>query len=123
MTLNDKFILQISGQEETLIECKQLINSAGLFASEVASKINGLDKKFVPKTFYAKGNYFSVGRNLGINHLIYPIPEGFGLGIHLTLELDHTMKFGPDVEWVERADNYEVGIDRKQNFANEIILV
>ena len=48
LSKKDKFVLHISDQEETLIECKQLINSAGLFASEVASKIQVLDKKFVP---------------------------------------------------------------------------
>ena len=37
----NKFILYLSGQEETSIECNYLINSAGLFASEVASKIHG----------------------------------------------------------------------------------
>ena len=117
---NNKFTLCVSGQEETLIECKQLINSAGLFASDVAAKINGLDKKFIPKTFYAKGNYFSVGRNLGINHLIYPIPEGFGLGVHLTLELDHSVKFGPDVQWIDDPLDYAVDINRKDKFIFEI---
>ena len=113
---NNKFILHVSGQEETLIECNQLINSAGLFASDVASKIDGLEKKFIPKTFYAKGNYFSAGRNLGIRHLIYPIPEGFGLGIHLTLELDHSVKFGPDVQWIDNPMDYSVDESRKNNF-------
>ena len=55
---NNRFILHVSGQEEILIECNQLINAAGLFASNVADKIYGLEKKFIPKTFYAKGNYF-----------------------------------------------------------------
>ena len=117
---NNKFILHVSGQEETLIESTQLINSAGLFATEVALKIDGLDHKFIPKTFYAKGNYFSVGKNLGIKHLIYPIPEGFGLGIHLTLELDHSVKFGPDVQWINNPLDYSVDEDRKDNFIVEI---
>ena len=69
---------------------------------------------------YAKGNYFSVGKNLGIKHLIYPIPEGFGLGIHLTLELDNSVKFGPDVEWIENPQDYSVNEKRKKNFIFEI---
>ncbi len=117
---NNKFILRVSGQEETLIESSKLINSAGLFASDVAAKIDGLDNKFIPKTFYAKGNYFSVGKKLGINHLIYPIPEGFGLGVHLTLELDHSVKFGPDVQWVDDPLDYSADINRKDKFASEI---
>jgi len=117
---NNKFILHVSGQEEALIESSQLINSAGLFASDVAAKIDGLNNKFIPKTFYAKGNYFSVGKKLGINHLIYPIPEGFGLGVHLTLELDHSVKFGPDVQWVDDPLDYSVDKNRKDKFASEI---
>jgi L-2-hydroxyglutarate oxidase LhgO len=70
--------------------------------------------------FYAKGNYFSVGKNLGIKHLIYPIPEGFGLGIHLTLELDHSVKFGPDVQWIDNPLDYSVDENRKDNFIVEI---
>ena len=117
---NNKFVLHVSWQEETLIESTQLINSAGLSATDVASKIKGLDKKFIPKLFYAKGNYFSVNKNLGINHLIYPIPEGFGLGIHLTLELDHSIKFGPDVQWIDNPLDYSVDENRKDNFIFEI---
>ena len=41
---HNKFILHVSGQEKTLIECNYLINSAGLFATDIASKIDCLDK-------------------------------------------------------------------------------
>jgi len=117
---NNKFVLCITGQDKTTVECNQLVNSAGLLASDVATLIDGLDKKFVPKTFYAKGNYFSAGKYFDIRHLVYPIPEGFGLGIHLTLELDHSVKFGPDVEWIDDPNNYIVDENRKNNFIPEI---
>ena len=117
------FTVQVYDQQNNLtsIECKYLINSAGLYASNIANSIEGLDKKFIPKTYFAKGNYFSLSRDLGIKHLIYPIPEGFGLGIHLTLEMDNTIKFGPDVEWVENINDYEVKENRKIEFAAEIL--
>lgn len=37
-------------------------------------------------------------------HLVYPLPEPGGLGIHLTLDLAGHARFGPDVEWVPSAD-------------------
>jgi L-2-hydroxyglutarate oxidase LhgO len=117
----NKFLLSVMNDSETTIECKKLVNSAGLFASNVANTIEELKKEFIPKTYYAKGNYFSVSKNLGIRHLIYPIPEGFVLGIHLTLELDHSIKFGPDVEWVDKPDDYKVDINKKKLFINEIM--
>jgi len=119
---NDKFKILVKDfhENETTIICERLVNSAGLFSSEVAKNIEGLNKKFVPKTYYAKGNYFSINKNLGIHHLIYPIPDGFGLGSHLTLEMDNSIKFGPDVEWVESPQDYYVDISRKQTFIREI---
>ena len=116
-----KFKLNVKNENETIIQCNELINSAGIFAAEVTKKINNFKKELIPETFYAKGNYFSTSKDFGIRHLIYPIPEGFGLGIHLTLELDNTIKFGPDVEWVDSPEDYEVNINSKEKFVAEIM--
>ena len=115
------FTLLIENNEQTTIQCKELINSAGLYASEIANKIEELKKEFVPKTFFAKGNYFSINKDLGIRHLVYPIPNEFSLGIHLTPELDYSVKFGPDFEWIEDRENYKVDINKKKLFINEIM--
>ena len=79
-----------------------------------------LKKEFIPKTFFAKGNYFSINKDLGIRHLVYPIPNEFSLGIHLTPELDYSIKFGPDFEWITDPENYKVDINKKELFINEI---
>jgi L-2-hydroxyglutarate oxidase LhgO len=41
-------------------------------------------------------------------HLIYPVPERDGLGVHLTLDLAGRGRFGPDTEWV---DGLDYGLD------------
>ena len=110
-----------NNNQETTIKCRNLINSTGLYATDIANKIEGLKKEFVPKTFFAKGNYFSINKDLGIRHLVYPIPNEFSLGIHLTPELDYSVKFGPDFEWVEDRENYKVDINKKKLFINEIM--
>jgi 2-hydroxyglutarate dehydrogenase len=81
---------------------KYLINCAGLFASQVARNIAPLNKSFVPKVFYAKGNYFKIdSRKQLFQTLVYPLPHaGSGLGIHATINLDGSVKFGPDIEWL-----------------------
>ncbi len=90
-----------SGEEFTLL-AERFINAAGLGAQAIASTINGLAADFVPELYLAKGNYFSaLGKN-PFSHLIYPVPEDGGLGVHLTLDLNGQMRFGPDVEWFER---------------------
>ncbi len=95
------FRIQAAGTE---ISCKKLINAAGLWASAVAKKIDGLDAAMVPETYFAKGHYFSVAQRGVFSRLVYPMPEPGGLGVHVTLDMAGQMRFGPDVEWVEQID-------------------
>ena len=95
------------------------VNACGLDAPAVASTIAGLPQRFVPRARYAKGNYFSAPGRTPFKHLIYPVPEEGGLGVHLTLDLDGRMRFGPDVEWVEEID-YSVDPQRADRFYAEI---
>ena len=113
-------IQNTDNKEETIIKCKTLINSAGLYASDIANNIEELKKEFIPKTFFGKGNYFNINKDLGIRHLIYPVPNEFSLGLHLTPELDNSVKFGPDFEWVDNSNDYTVNINKKEIFINEI---
>ena len=118
----NKFEILVEDNEKnkTIIIADYLINSAGLFASEVANNINFLDKKYIPQTYFAKGNYFSINKKLPIKHLIYPVPEKIGLGIHLTLEVDNAIKFGPDVHWVDDPNDYSVDPNLSENFCISI---
>ena len=89
------------------VACNVLVNSAGLRAPSVARTIEGFSGKFIPKEFYAKGNYYSLTRKAPFSRLVYPVPEPGGLGVHVTLDLAGQARFGPDVEWVDRID-YQV---------------
>ena len=93
--------LQIGGADGMQIQTKLLINCAGMSAPAVAQKIECLAKDQVPKAYFAKGNYFSLSGKSPFTHLIYPIPEPGGLGVHLTLDMGGQAKFGPDVEWLD----------------------
>jgi L-2-hydroxyglutarate oxidase LhgO len=101
------------------IGTRHFINAAGLCANAVAASLAGLDRKFVPPLHYAKGNYFSVTGKPAFSHLIYPVPEPGGLGVHLTLDLNGGMRFGPDVEWIDAID-YRVDPKRADHFYGEI---
>jgi L-2-hydroxyglutarate oxidase LhgO len=78
-----------------------LINATGLYAPLLAQRFQGLSPQFVPPAHFAKGNYYSLAGKAPFKHLIYPIPEAAGLGVHLTLDLGGQAKFGPDVQWLE----------------------
>nr|WP_299363079.1 FAD-dependent oxidoreductase [uncultured Paracoccus sp.] len=99
--------------------CRVLVNAAGLRASDVARAIDGLDPGHVPDTLLARGSYFAVPGRPAFSHLVYPVPEPGGLGVHLTLDLGGSMRFGPDVEWIDRID-YQVNGARMGHFADQI---
>ena len=101
--------------EETKIQSKFLVNSAGLRAPSIARLITGFPSEKVPPEFYAKGNYYSLAGRAPFSRLVYPVPEPGGLGVHVTLDLAGQARFGPDVEWVERI-NYEVDPRRAERF-------
>lgn len=97
----DGFELEIGGADGMKIQTRLLINCAGMSAPAIAKKIEGLAQDQIPKAYFAKGNYFSLSGKSPFKHLIYPIPEPGGLGVHLTLDMGGQAKFGPDVEWLE----------------------
>jgi L-2-hydroxyglutarate oxidase LhgO len=104
------------GPEPAELQAELVINSAGLDAWELSSRIGGLDRRTIPPRYLAKGNYFNLaGARAPFHHLVYPVPERGGLGIHLTLDLRGQARFGPDVEWVDEI-NYNVDPGRARNF-------
>jgi L-2-hydroxyglutarate oxidase LhgO len=90
--------------EEMHLSCTTLVNSAGLWAQHVAGLVESLDPAFVPPLFLAKGNYVTLTGKSPFTHLVYPVPEPGGLGIHLTLDMGGAARFGPNVEWLETRD-------------------
>ena len=98
---SEGFILEIGGADGMQIQTRLLINCAGMSAPAIAQKIEGLAPEHIPKAYFAKGNYFSLSGKSPFTHLIYPIPEPGGLGVHLTLDMGGQAKFGPDVEWLD----------------------
>ena len=97
------------------IDATVVVNCAGLDAQHVAQRFEGLSGDYIPKIFYAKGNYYGVEGRVPFQRLIYPVPEEGGLGVHLTLDLSGRARFGPDVEWVDHVD-YRVDPQRAESF-------
>jgi len=107
--------LDAGGEAPMSLECRILINAAGLGAPAVARSIDGMPVEAIPPAYLAKGNYFSCSGRAPFSHLIYPVPEPGGLGVHLTLDLAGQARFGPDVEWVNSVD-YAVDPARAARF-------
>ena len=106
----------VSMVDGSVLATRTLINAAGLMAPALAHQFSGLAPQHIPKAYFAKGNYFTLNSPAPFRHLIYPVPESAGLGVHLTLDLGGQAKFGPDVQWVDTPDDFQVDASRGDAF-------
>lgn len=105
--------------EPFALETGAFINAAGLDAQALAGRIEGFPQNRIPPLWLARGNYFALSGRSPFSRLIYPVPVDGGLGVHLTLDLAGSARFGPDVEWVDHVD-YTVDPVRGAAFYDEI---
>lgn len=112
--------INLVASDGTCLQAKTVVNAAGLQAPALARCFKGLDPRHVTRAWFAKGNYFTLSSRAPFSHLIYPVPQAAGLGVHLTLDLGGQAKFGPDVQWVSSADDLAVDPARGDAFYAEV---
>lgn len=121
---SDGIAVTVDGASALEVNARIVVNCAGLHAQQVARAIAGLPAVSVAPAVYAKGNYFSLIGASPFRHLVYPLPEPGGLGVHCTLDLGGQAKFGPDVEWLDGVDidaiDYQVAPERGEQFFSAI---
>ena len=104
----------IETQREKL-KAEVVINTAGLFSDKIA-QMAGID---IDKAGYrlhpCKGEYYKINRRFNINHLVYPIPDRYGLGIHLTKDISGGLRLGPNTYYVDEPD-YSMDERHKEEF-------
>jgi glycerol-3-phosphate dehydrogenase len=101
------------------IETRCLINSAGMFADEVAGM---LGSRMAENTIYpVRGEYCELVRAKQdwIRGLVYPLPhpQGLSLGMHLTKTMWGSVLVGPTARYVDDKNNYERDREPVQEFA------
>jgi len=113
----------MQGDSATL-RARQCVNSAGLSAVALFQGVANFPDVCLPEAHFAKGSYFAYNGKTPFSHLIYPLPEQGGLGVHLTLDMSGSAKFGPDVDWLEEKDprcfDYQVDESKIRNFEQAI---
>ena len=107
--------LDTGGEAPFALQCRVLVNAAGLGAPAVARSLDAMPVDRIPPAYLAKGSYFNCAVKPPFSRLIYPVPAQGGLGIHLTLDMSGQARFGPDVEWIDAID-YAVDPARAERF-------
>jgi glycerol-3-phosphate dehydrogenase len=103
--------------EEETIEARCVVNSAGLYADEVAGMLGPRPWKIYP----VRGEYCEIrgARAELIRNLVYPLPhhDQLTLGVHFTKTLWGTTLVGPTATYVDGKENYERGRMEVAEFA------
>lgn len=112
---------KVEADDLLLVDCGELqlkpklfVNSAGLEAPYISQQLGG-----TVKPYFARGHYYTLSGKSPFHRLVYPIAEEGGLGIHVTLDMSHQARFGPDVQWIDSAD-YEFDSSQRPDFIEAI---
>jgi glycerol-3-phosphate dehydrogenase len=103
------------------IQTKCLINSAGLYADEIAAMLGSSMANH--KIYPVRGEYCELVRAKQdwIRELVYPLPhsDGLSLGVHFTKTLWGGVLVGPTARYVDDKNNYERDRESIEEFARD----
>ena len=114
-----QWLVSFGGDDAGEMAFDAVVNCGGLGAQKLARAMPDYPADRVPRLVLAKGNYFTFTGRPVFKRLIYPVPAPGGLGVHVTIDLAGRMRFGPDVEWIER-EHYPVDPKRADLFYGAI---
>lgn len=109
----------ISVGEKFSVAAKIIINCAGLFSDQVAAMTRLDVDRLGYKLYHCKGDYFRLVGKPPVEMLVYPVPHGPGLGIHLTPDLGGSIRLGPNAYYVNQI-SYDVESDEKE-FMEDVV--
>jgi L-2-hydroxyglutarate oxidase LhgO len=101
---DDGIVLNVGGTEPMSLLARTVINSAGLYAQNVARSLRGVPPPSIPPQYFAKAHYYTLTGRSPFHRLVYPVATHAHLGVHVTLDLGGQARFGPDVNWVDGVD-------------------
>jgi L-2-hydroxyglutarate oxidase LhgO len=100
----DGIEIRVGGAAPATIMAHTVVNAAGIGAQNVARAIEGIRADSVPGQVLTRGCYFVLRGRSPFSRLIYPLPEIGHAAVHVSLDVAGQLRFGPDVEPVDRID-------------------
>lgn len=91
---------------ESRVTTRLLVNVAGIAADAVAELAGLPVERLGLRQYLCKGDYFALSSDAPKPRcaLVYPVPQGPGLGVHLTRDLGGRVLVGPDATFVTTED-------------------
>jgi glycerol-3-phosphate dehydrogenase len=107
------------------IDARCVVNSAGLFADEVAAMLGSSMARH--KIYPVRGEYCELIRSKQdwVRGLVYPLPhaQGLSLGTHLTKTLWGNVLVGPTARYINDKNDYESDREPVEDFAESAKLL
>lgn len=98
------------------LETRVLVNSAGLYADEVAALVGNRSYRIYP----VRGEYWEVRKAKAhlVGGLVYPVPDKneLSLGVHFNKTLWGTLLIGPNARYVRDKNDYERDLEPVESF-------
>ena len=113
------FLVDCESDDLFSLDCKYLINCSGLNNEQTLQNIQNFPRNKIYPNYFAKGHYFKYSGKAPFSNLIYPVSGNHSLGIHVGFDLAGGMRFGPDVEFVNKID-YKFNESLKEKFIKSI---
>ena len=113
------FLVDCESDDLFSLDCKYLINCSGLNNEQTLQNIQNFPRNKIYRNYFAKGHYFKYSGKAPFSNLIYPVSGNHSLGIHVGFDLAGGMRFGPDVEFVNKID-YKFNESLKEKFIKSI---